>query len=184
MAVHSKSTKTEKPTVRERGRSLVAEKRGYRVQTVKQAKEIASGFINELSLGEAVQFGLPEVDDRYHIWRVPLKAKGKRGKIGEIVIDAKSSLIQTKKTTSREVLESRLLGRDKAKAGRKSKTKPYQVSALRNTVACGPSEEVLEEFPAESVDLIFTSPPYYNARPEYTDYVSYEEYLLAIRKVI
>jgi DNA modification methylase len=38
--------------------------------------------------------------------------------------------------------------------------------------------------PANSIDLIFTSPPYYNARPEYTDYISYEEYLLDIRKVI
>ena len=34
------------------------------------------------------------------------------------------------------------------------------------------------------VDLVFTSPPYYNARPEYNDYITYEEYLLKIRKII
>jgi len=38
--------------------------------------------------------------------------------------------------------------------------------------------------PSESVDLIFTSPPYYNARPEYSDYLSYEDYLLKLRKII
>jgi DNA modification methylase len=42
----------------------------------------------------------------------------------------------------------------------------------------------LQDLPAGSVDLIFTSPPYYNARVEYTDYLTYEEYLLKIRKVI
>jgi DNA modification methylase len=55
---------------------------------------------------------------------------------------------------------------------------------MRNTVAQGDSEEVLQTLPAGGVDLVFTSPPYYNARPEYTDYVTYEEYLLKLRKLI
>lgn len=38
--------------------------------------------------------------------------------------------------------------------------------------------------PAASVDLIFTSPPYFNARPEYSEYEQYEEYLLMMRQVI
>lgn len=58
------------------------------------------------------------------------------------------------------------------------------MSSLRNTIAQGDSEELLQELPAGSVNLIFTSPPYYNARPEYTDYITYEEYLLKIRKII
>ena len=32
--------------------------------------------------------------------------------------------------------------------------------------------------PDQSVDLIFTSPPYYNARKQYSEYASYEDYLL------
>jgi DNA modification methylase len=48
----------------------------------------------------------------------------------------------------------------------------------------GDSEETLSELPAGSVDLVFTSPPYFNARPDYTDYVSYEGYLLKVRKII
>jgi len=81
------------------------------------------------------------------------------------------------------VLEARLLGRTRTlKIHRRDKD--YRISSLRNTVGLGDCEALLQEMPAESVDLIFTSPPYYNARPEYTDYVTYEEYLLKIRKVI
>ena len=65
-----------------------------------------------------------------------------------------------------------------------NKFNEYPLSHLRNTVVLGNSEEILQELPAASIDLIFTSPPYYNARPQYSEYVSYEDYLLKIRKVI
>lgn len=55
---------------------------------------------------------------------------------------------------------------------------------MRNTIAQGDSEEILQMLPTESIDLVFTSPPYYNARPEYADYITYEEYLLKLRKII
>ncbi len=54
---------------------------------------------------------------------------------------------------------------------------------IRNTVGMGDSEELLQAIPAESVDLVFTSPPYFNARPEYAEYAEYEEYLLKMRKI-
>lgn len=38
--------------------------------------------------------------------------------------------------------------------------------------------------PAQSVDLVFTSPPYFNARPEYSEYEQYEQYLFKMRQVI
>ena len=38
--------------------------------------------------------------------------------------------------------------------------------------------------PAESVDLVFTSPPYFNARPEYSEYDEYSDYLAFMRQVI
>ena len=46
----------------------------------------------------------------------------------------------------------------------------------------GDCEETLKQLPAESVQLIFTSPPYYNAR-EYSDYSSYAEYLAKMGRV-
>jgi len=158
--------------------------RKYRVTSVKEAKEIASNFIAAIELEKVISFGLPEVDDRYHIWRVPLKS-GVNEPIGEIVIDARTSIIHEEKTTRREILEARLLGRDHAAAAVKTgKGAAPKISNLRNTIGLGDSADLLLQAPAESVDLIFTSPPYYNARPEYSDYVQYDEYLLNMRKII
>ncbi len=61
---------------------------------------------------------------------------------------------------------------------------PYPLSTLRNTIGQGDCVELMEEMPAASVDLVFTSPPYFNARPEYSDYEQYEQYLFKMRQVI
>ena len=156
--------------------------REYRVSTVREARAIGEAALREMELAEAVSFGLPEIDDRYHIWRVPLKRD--RKSIGEIVIDARTSAVDAKKSTSRKVLEARLRGsaprsREQAKAAAAPK-----LSTLPNTVGLGDSEALLERTPAASVDLVFTSPPYFNARPEYADYVEYEGYLEKMRRVI
>ncbi|HRD80151.1 MAG TPA: site-specific DNA-methyltransferase [Saprospiraceae bacterium] len=163
-------------------------KRKYRITEVKQAKSVAGDFLQSIQLDKAIDFGLPEIDDRYHIWRVPLLSKSKEA-IGEVVIDAVTTFVNEKKTTSKEVLESRLLGRKsinghKEKRSTNGSSDAPKISSIRNTVGLGDSEELLIEMPAESVDLVFTSPPYYNARPEYADYLSYEEYLLKIKKII
>ena len=165
--------------------TTVARQRNYAVLDVKSAKTVAAFWLQRAQMENAIDFGLPEVDDRYHIWRVPLVGKASQARIGEVVIDAYTSLIIEDKSTGSDILESRLLGRNgHAKASATSPNGTYVLSALRNTIGQGDSEELLQEIPAGSVNLIFTSPPYYNARPEYTDYVTYEEYLLKIRKII
>ena len=167
------------------GESRVAEQRHYAVCTVADAKRIAQEWLARIGLARAVVFGLPEVDDRYHIWRVPLLTKATEQVVGEVVVDAYSTLIVSERTTSRAVLEARLRGGAASKdATAGSRNGPLRHDPLRNTIICGDSEQVLAELPAESVGLVFTSPPYYNARPEYTDYVTYENYLLKLRKVI
>ncbi|HNP07877.1 MAG TPA: DNA methyltransferase, partial [Cyclobacteriaceae bacterium] len=171
----------------------MGKKKLYRINEVKEAKGVAKEYLKTMELEKVVDFGLPEVDDRYHIWRVPLLSKQKEN-IGEIVIDAVSSLINQKKSTNKEVLESRLLGRKKQNnnsnghineksPGRENGAAP-KISNLRNTVGFGDSEQLLADTPNESIDLIFTSPPYYNARPEYAEYLTYEEYLLKIKKIL
>jgi len=162
----------------------VAEQRNYHVLTVEDARRIATVWLENIGLERAVTFGLPEIDDRYHVWRVPLLGTNGQGRLGEVVIDARTSLIFEDKTTAKAVLEQRLLKQGGTKKKRRPRNRRYKLSALRNTIACGDAEEILQQLPAESVDLIFTSPPYYNARPEYTEYITYEEYLLKIRKVI
>ena len=154
----------------------------YIVNTVKEAKSIGVEVLKKIDLQNVVSFGLPEIDDRYHIWRVPLKHDRKA--IGEIVIDAKTSLVDEQKSTSKQILEARLLGRNIEKPEKLEKMCAPKISNLRNTIGVGDSEDLLHETPAESIDLVFTSPPYFNARPEYADYIEYEEYLLKMRKII
>lgn len=161
----------------------VAEVRKYRVTNVLQAKKIAIAWLERFGLENIIGFGLPEIDDRYHIWRVPLIGEKHSERIGEVVIDARTSLIIPAKSTKKEVLEKRLLKRN-AHAILRPSIVDYPISPLRNTIAEGDCEKILSEMPANSIDLIFTSPPYYNAKPEYNDYITYEEYLLKIRKVI
>jgi len=172
----------------------MSKKKLYRITEVSQAKLVSKEYLKTMDLDKAVDFGLPEVDDRYHIWRVPLLNKTKDN-IGEVVIDAVTSLINAKKSTEKTVLESRLLGRKHQNGsngnvhlnGNSNNKENYdipKISNLRNTVGFGDSEQLLSDTPNESVDLVFTSPPYYNARPEYADYLSYEEYLLKMKKII
>lgn len=162
----------------------VAEQRDYKVLTVEDARKIGQVWLKTVGLENAIAFGLPEIDDRYHVWRVSLVGRDQRVRVGEMVIDARTSLICEDKTTSRDILERRLVRKRGSTRKSKPRNKLCKISALRNTIACGDAEEMLQDFPEESVDLIFTSPPYYNARPEYTEYITYEEYLLKIRKVI
>lgn len=168
-------------------RPTVAVRRNYTILDVKSAKQVAQLWLQRAELGKIVEFGLPEVDDRYHIWRVPLASKATSERVGEVVLDARTSLILEDKSTSPEVLEARLLRRKALPLPRGNNARAgtvYCLSTLRNTIAFGDCEEVLQDLPSGSIDLAFTSPPYYNARPEYTDYVTYEEYLLKLRKVI
>ena len=55
--------------------------------TVAQARKITAAWLETLDLLNVVKLGLPEVDDRYHIWRVPL-CNEQGTKVGETVIDA------------------------------------------------------------------------------------------------
>jgi len=165
-------------------KELVSEKRGYLLRTVAEAKEIVLNWLREINLVNAIKLGLPEVDDRYHIWRIPLCNEQKKT-VGEVVIDAYTTEILADRTTRTEIIIARLLKQDESKLETRKKTKKeYKLSSLRNTIGFGDCGELLEEMPAESVDLIFTSPPYFNARPEYSEFEEYESYLLKLRQVI
>lgn len=165
-------------------KELVSEKRGYLLRTVAEAKEIVLNWLREINLVNALKLGLPEVDDRHHIWRIPLCNEQKKT-VGEVVIDAYTTEILLDKTTRTEIIIARLLKQDESKLENRKKTKKeYKLSSLRNTIGFGDCGELLEEMPTESVDLIFTSPPYFNARPEYSEFEEYESYLLKLRQVI
>lgn len=164
-------------------KATVAEDRKYLVKTVKEAKDISTTWLKKISLDRVVKFGLPEIDDRHHIWRIPLCDEA-QNKLGEIVIDAFTTGILANKTTNPEILEARLLRKPESKGKEKKAKVKYEISKLRNTIGLGDCVDLLEQMPSQSVDLIFTSPPYFNARPEYSEYEVYEEYLLKMRQVI
>ncbi|MCL2139245.1 MAG: site-specific DNA-methyltransferase [Treponema sp.] len=154
----------------------------YLVKTVEQAKQIGSIYLQNIRLDMVITFGLPEIDDRYHIWRLPLLHKEQT--VGEVVIDAVTSLLIETKTTKKQVLEDRILGRKSNSGEKKNGSDIPKISTIRNTIGHGDSEALLRETPAESIDLVFTSPPYYNARVEYADYIDYEDYLGKMRRII
>lgn len=56
-----------------------------------------------------------------------------------------------------------------------NKEKEFLLS-LKNLVVYGDTKQILRRLPKQSIDLTFTSPPYYNAR-DYSIYQSYDEYL-------
>lgn len=164
--------------------SMPQTKDTYSVQSAPDARDIASEYIESMDLETVVEYGLPEVDDRYDVWRVPLVGSHSDSRLGEVVIDAESSLVDEAQSTSQEVLERRLLGRDQQKnESSTNENQEYTTSNIRNTVGLGDSQELIPDMPASSVDLVFTSPPYYNAKPEASEYANYEEYLMKLKHV-
>ncbi len=112
----------------------------------------------------------------------------KKEVIGEIAINAFSANINLKLSSNIDVLQGRIekiqSGKTVAVKSGKKKKKQYILSELPNMVLKGRSELVLKQLPAQSIDMIFTSPPYYNARKQYSEYDTYEDYLNLIRSVV
>lgn len=166
---------------------MVAEKRNYSVVNTDQAKDIVTTYLSNESFGlDNITFGLPEIYDRYNIWNVPVLYK--KEVIGEIAINAYSQGIDKKLSSDIEVLDGRRKKIDSGKVVATKKTRKkkqeYKISDLNNMLLKGRSERVLKELPEQSVDMIFTSPPYYNARKQYSEYDTYEDYLALIRRVV
>lgn len=166
---------------------MVSEERNYSVINTEQAKEIVLIYLNnKLKKIDEISFGLPEIYDRYNIWNVPVKFRTEV--IGEIAVNAFNSEIDYKMSSDISVLDGRI---SKIEEGKKvavkkcsKKKQKYIVSTLNNMLIKGRSERALRELPEQSIDMIFTSPPYYNARKQYSEYDTYEDYLELIRSVV
>ena len=65
-----------------------------------------------------------------------------------------------------------------------TKRKKIELSPLENTLALADNRQYLRDMPDESVDFIVTSPPYFNAKPEYATYLdSYDYFVLNLQAV-
>jgi DNA modification methylase len=180
--------------LREFGAALMAgksknvyEKRAYTVTSVAQAKSLSEKFLLDQNQEfEKIKFGLPEVDDRYHVWRIPILDENKE-RLGELVIEARTGEIDPTKSSDINVMLKKILTQGIITMDKKSNKTDKSVvarSELRSTIIQGDAEVTLAELPSESIDLVFTSPPYFNARPDYSEYAVYEEYLSKMRKII
>lgn len=64
----------------------------------------------------------------------------------------------------------------------KNKHQPNHIDISKPTLLIGDSQSTLNILPENSIQLIFTSPPYYNAK-EYSTYHSYADYLNKMREI-
>lgn len=130
--------------------------------------------------------GLPEYDDRIKAWRVSLNTKNsKLVTIGEVKLD--QSVENIIEFTRKELIIERVEKYKNTKHKNKNvrdKKKLFYPAPVPNKVCMGDAIKVLEEFPPDTAQLVITSPPYYNAKPEYSEYVDYQEYLDFLRKVL
>lgn len=65
---------------------------------------------------------------------------------------------------------------------KRKKRNPNKNLIKRPLLLIGDTEQTLIKLPEQSIQMIFTSPPYYNAK-EYSDYHSYNEYLNKMKNV-
>lgn len=161
------------------------------IRNVENARSLVFAWLDKNQLRQSVDLGLPEIDDRKNVWRVALKYPGTNGGdglIGEVLIDAstgeichhtdidiiKSRVLKLSNETDENGVELRVIG----KAKRQSPP-PF----VPNKIVLGDAAQIIAELPLNSVQLVLTSPPYFNAKPEYTEYLDYQEYLDSLRRV-
>lgn len=166
---------------------MIAEERNYNVINTEQAKRISEDYLSaKLESMENISYGLPEIYDRYNIWNVPVLYK--KEVIGEVAVDAYTKNINRRLSSDIDILQGRKQRIDQGNLitlpKERRKKEAYKISPLNNMLLKGRSELVLRQLPEQSIDMIFTSPPYYNARKQYSEYGTYEDYLTLIRKVV
>ncbi|MBM4056328.1 MAG: site-specific DNA-methyltransferase [Planctomycetes bacterium] len=154
------------------------------VNTVKDVREIVNKWI-DIHLHEysnKISQGLPEIDDRYNLWRVSLVVKnGASSSIGEVKVSMNGEIAEH---TEVGLLVKRLKKFiDQKEIVREKIAGLFYPAPIPNKVILGDAAIVLDEFPPDTAQLIITSPPYFNAKPQYSEYIDYQEYLDFLRKV-
>ena len=143
------------------------------------ARRIANDWLQE-SLSERfrsdLRLGLPEWDDRLLLWRVALvPANDPAQPLGEIQIDQAGAIQRAPAPSMVAERLGQIGDRRRTKAARRRSEIAFP--PIPNKVILGDCRTVLSEFPPDSVQLVFTSPPYFNAKPECAEYVDYQSYL-------
>ena len=126
--------------------------------------------------GALLSLGLPEWDDRLTVWRVALVSSADpASSVGEIQINPDGVINRAPSPT---MVATRLLqlGKSRNSLSRAGNSR-IVFPPIPNKAILGDCRAILPEFPSDSVQLVFTSPPYFNAKPECAEYVDYLSYL-------
>lgn len=154
-----------------------------KLKNAEQVKErIRLDYLSKIS---NAKIGLPEYDDRTKQWRASITFKHKR--LGIVYYDSFTGKPNKEKSTNIYFLNKRLeLATVKAsKTTKKQKDNTYYVSPLKHDLLInGDAISCLKRLPQNSIDLVFTSPPYYNAKTEYSEFLTYDKYLEFIKRMV
>lgn len=152
------------------------------IHSAARAREVVRQWLAE-NLNEVhLKLGLPEVDDRYQAWRVALLNDGGEA-VGEIMIRCSDGGIV--QATKPSLIRSRLSCEERSQEGPllSPPTEFTHTMIGDSTIMCGDARMILRQLPENFFGLVITSPPYYNAKPEYSEYSDYSEYLSLLKDV-
>lgn len=143
--------------------------------TASAIREIAASWLGN----QPFDLGLPEYDDRLKQWRVALLAQHNgREPVGEVCVVGGQVIFSTDLAMARK----RCLQQE-PESKRKGKTPPITFRPIPSTLILGDARKALVDYAPDSVQLVFTSPPYFNAKPEYHESENYSQYLDMLRDV-
>ena len=146
------------------------------------ARTAAARWLKGHLLGVDVDLGLPEYDDRLDLWRVALLThQNGREPIGEVrLADGKVVFATDMDLVARR---TRQVQPSAFKTKRRAKDLRIAFPPIPSSLVLGDARDVLAEYPPDTAQLVFTSPPYYNAKPEYHESAAYDDYLDLLRAV-
>ncbi len=126
-----------------------------------------------------IGLGLPEYDDRIDQWRVALLAQHNgRDAVGEVRVAGGQVVFATDLALARKRVR-----RQAAPQGGSRGRQAITFRPIPSRIVLGEASDALADYPPDSVQLVFTSPPYFNAKPEYHESEGYDEYLGLLRDV-
>ena len=142
------------------------------------ARRLAAGWLSAqmpAAIAVSLSLGLPEWDDRLELWRVALVSTDHPdAALGEVRIDAAGAI---RRAPPPSLVAERLRGIGPNRRRRDAGGSRIAFPPIPNKAILGDCRAALAEFPPDSAQLVFTSPPYYNAKPECAEFVDYRSYL-------
>lgn len=127
---------------------------------------------------DGVEIGLPEFDDRTGQWRVSLMASNRTNDpVAELRVADDRVVFSTNLALARERC-AKSNGLPNQQRKRRITFRP-----LDSRILLGDAAVVLADYPPDSAQLVFTSPPYYNAKPEAHESASYTDYLAVLEDI-